>query len=131
MSDIRPHFVYRCYDAADRLLYIGCTVGVEARMSAHDRQGSRWFPEMARYTTEEHPGRDAALAAEREAIRIESPMFNVHANHPVDCTVDGCDEPYHSKGYCMFHYGRNYHYGDPLAEPPGPTWLRNRNRSAA
>jgi predicted GIY-YIG superfamily endonuclease len=78
-----PHYVYRCYDAADRLLYIGCTQDMGGRMAVH---ASSWQNpasaalnlRMARHTVEEFPSKDAARAAERAAIFNEAPLFNLH-----------------------------------------------------
>jgi len=30
------------------------------------------------------------------------------------CDVEGCDRPYHAKGYCQLHYDRWSKWGDPL-----------------
>lgn len=34
------------------------------------------------------------------------------------CTVEGCDKPYRSKGYCNPHYLRSRIHGDPLGGEP-------------
>lgn len=81
------HYLYRCYDAGDRLLYIGCTHDVEARMQVH---GSSWSNpvsaylnmRMVRYEAQEPPfkGRIAGRAAEKEAIAAEAPPLNRNHN---------------------------------------------------
>lgn len=76
------HFVYRCYDAAGRLLYIGCTSNVARRMSDHrssPNKASRWLRvSMASFTVEgPFPSRTAGLAAEASAIQAEQPLFNL------------------------------------------------------
>lgn len=81
----RTHYVYRCYDKAGQLLYIGCTEDVEARMQVHR---SSWHNpasaylslHMDRYEVEEIVGRTAARKAERAAIKAEAPLLNVHHN---------------------------------------------------
>lgn len=82
----REHFLYRCYDADDQLLYIGCTHDVETRMSVH---ASSWQNpasaylnlHMKRYEVEgPFIGRIAGRKAEREAIEHEAPFLNLHHN---------------------------------------------------
>jgi predicted GIY-YIG superfamily endonuclease len=77
------HVVYRCYDADDRLLYIGCTRDIGARMQVHyaspDNPASVVIARrMERVTETEYPDKATAQAAEREAIYNEAPMFNLH-----------------------------------------------------
>lgn len=81
MSDLRPHYLYRCFDADDFLIYIGCTADVKKRMYNHrssPRKASRWIKAcMTRHTvTGPFAGLEAARVAEREAIRTEEPLFN-------------------------------------------------------
>lgn len=78
-----PHYVYRCYDAAGRLLYVGCTFHVKSRLAAHRHgsgaaKASRWLQvTMAAYEVEgPYPTKEAGLAAEAAAIRTEQPLFN-------------------------------------------------------
>ena len=43
------------------------------------------------------------------------------------CSVEGCNDGTMTRGFCAFHYGRWYHYGDPLREPSphtGGGWNR-------
>jgi predicted GIY-YIG superfamily endonuclease len=75
------HYLYRCYDADGDLIYIGCAEDVEKRIRSH-RKGVarasrllRLF--MVRYEASgPYPTKEAALYAEREAIRLEQPLFN-------------------------------------------------------
>lgn len=72
----RPHYVYRAFDDAGLLLYIGCSVDVKARMTQH-RSGSAWHKFMARLVVSEpYDGFDRARAAERKAIDTEGAFFN-------------------------------------------------------
>lgn len=90
------HFLYRCYDADGRLLYIGCTSDVERRIEGH-RSAHRTFilgtnpkaplssvrliQQMSWYEASGPiVGRRAALAAERAAIKAERPLLNVVHN---------------------------------------------------
>lgn len=67
--------VYRHFDDAGLLLYVGLSVNVAARMSAHSA-GSEWFDRVARVEIEKHPTREDALNAEAVAIVIEAPRHN-------------------------------------------------------
>lgn len=78
------HYVYRAFDGADRLLYVGSTNDVEARMKSHNNS-SAWAVFMARYTVEEFHSKNEADAAEARAIAEEHPRWNItgrSADHP-------------------------------------------------
>ena len=66
--------LYRHFDAAGRLLYVGISLSAVARASQHRDQP--WFMEMATMTTEWLSSREEAHAAERAAIRDEKPVHN-------------------------------------------------------
>lgn len=81
MSDRRPHYLYRCFDADGFLIYIGCTADVRKRLNNHrasSRKSSRWLKAcMARHVVSgPFAGLEAARAAEHDAIRAEDPLFN-------------------------------------------------------
>lgn len=69
------HYVYRCYDESGRLVYVGATRSVFARMESH-RAKSWWAPTVARVTAKVYPSKVAALAAERAVIAEELPRWN-------------------------------------------------------
>lgn len=73
---LRPHYVYRCYDASNALVYVGCTNSPRKRLESH-KAGSWWWPQVDRVRNIVFPDRDTALAKEREAIRRELPTANV------------------------------------------------------
>lgn len=82
----RAAFVYRMYDADDRLLYIGsswCPSDRIKALTAPWNIGKPHVGELMRrfdhYTTERHPSRRAALDAERAAIRAEAPELNINS----------------------------------------------------
>lgn len=82
-QDALEHTVYRCYDAEDRLLYVGCTRDIGARMQVHlcsmDNPASVVIARrMERMTETKYPSKASGQAAEREAIRNEEPLFNLH-----------------------------------------------------
>lgn len=73
--------LYRAFDAAGRLLYVGIARNWARRWTQHSERSS-WFGEVARLQLEQHPNRQAALAAERTAIIEELPAYNVvHNGH--------------------------------------------------
>lgn len=72
----RPTALYRLFDAAGRLLYIGIAVSPRTRWYAH-REEKSWWPEVARETIEWFPSRVQAESAEKAAIKTEAPMYNV------------------------------------------------------
>ena len=71
--------LYRHFSADGTLLYVGISLSWPARTKAHVR-GSRWFNRVAKVEIERHPTREAALDAERQAIKNERPAFNVIHN---------------------------------------------------
>jgi len=80
------HYVYRCYDTADRLLYIGATGDVDGRLyhltslcNASKGPGGELRRRMVRHTDEAFPDRRAAFDAERAAIRAERPELNIQS----------------------------------------------------
>lgn len=76
--------VYRVYDEAGELLYVGASVNVSRRLTYHQRGaavGNRWWgPAVKTITLEHFPSRAEALAAETQAIATERPRFNVKAD---------------------------------------------------
>lgn len=78
MSD-KPQTLYRFFDAAGSLLYIGVTQNGAGRIQQHNRDKD-WWPQVATATFETYPDRDAVLRAEANAIRAERPRYNVQHN---------------------------------------------------
>jgi excinuclease UvrABC nuclease subunit len=68
--------LYRLFDAAGQLLYVGIATSPRTRWYAH-REEKRWWPQVARESVEWFPSRTDAKAAEKTAIRAEAPVFNV------------------------------------------------------
>ncbi|MFC8885850.1 hypothetical protein ACFT54_09845 [Streptomyces cinereoruber] len=71
----QPAAVYRLWAEDGSLLYIGSAYNPEGRCKGH--QSKPWWPLVASRTDEWHATREAAYAAEREAIPRESPAHNV------------------------------------------------------
>lgn len=68
--------VYRLFDAADRLLYVGVGELPATRWQDH-RSHKEWWPQVDHSTVRYFPTRDEALAEEARAIAAEHPLHNV------------------------------------------------------
>lgn len=73
------HYVYRLYDANDRLLYVGCTSQLQHRMTSHARLQA-WWPDVARLESEGPYSRAEGLRREQNAIWYGRPLYNVQHN---------------------------------------------------
>ena len=71
--------VYRYYDSAGVLLYVGITNRGSARNEEHDRSKD-WWPYVTRQEVSHYRSRAAAANVERETIRQYRPPFNVQHN---------------------------------------------------
>lgn len=71
--------VYRNYDAADSLLYIGISDHFGRRWEQHAKV-QPWWPHVRRQTVTWYATRAEALAEEATAIHEERPAFNVTHN---------------------------------------------------
>lgn len=67
--------LYRHFDAAGRLLYVGISLSAVQRLAQH-KQASHWFAQIARVDVEWLPSRHDALRAESKAIANEAPLHN-------------------------------------------------------
>lgn len=68
------HYVYRCLDAQGRIVYVGCSRDVEARMKQHRKTGVGPATHRLRVTV--HPNLIAALEVERREIVQHEPLLN-------------------------------------------------------
>lgn len=71
--------VYRFFNAANELLYVGISTVPAARRLQH-KKCSSWFADAVSMTEQWFPTRIEALAAERAAIKNECPRYNVWGN---------------------------------------------------
>lgn len=69
------HTLYRLFNAAGELLYIGLSYDVHRRFWDHSRDKA-WWGDVADYQLETYPSHDALTNAERVAIRRENPLHN-------------------------------------------------------
>jgi len=74
--------LYRHFNKDGELLYVGISLRAAERLRQHI-DGSCWRYEIASVTVEWFDTRDAALDAERLAIKSEAPIFNkTHSTRP-------------------------------------------------
>ncbi|AFL47958.1 hypothetical protein AVANI_47 [Mycobacterium phage Avani] len=71
----RPVAVYTVYDAKSQVIYVGTTVNVATRMSAH-RANSAWWQYHAWYDTKWFPNSEEASTEELRLITEHRPQFN-------------------------------------------------------
>lgn len=75
----QPHCLYRFWDHADELLYVGITASPSQRWRQH--AGDKpWWSEVNKVTLDPFPTREAVLKAERAAITAERPRYNIVHN---------------------------------------------------
>lgn len=68
--------LYRFFDQRGQLLYVGITDNLGQRWSAHMRE-KVWWPQVHKQNSEWLPSREAAEAAEKQAIKTERPLYNI------------------------------------------------------
>lgn len=71
-------YLYRHFDSAGRLLYIGIANSPKRRMYGHAL--APWFKQVTRSTFQRLRNRAEAALAEVEAIRTEQPLWNIVEN---------------------------------------------------
>lgn len=82
MSSDGTH-LYRCYDAAGLLLYIGCSSDPTRRLEQHRHSANKTSRLIQKHATtfevdaDAYPSRDAGRDAEMVAIHAEQPLFNI------------------------------------------------------
>ena len=74
-----PYALYRYFDSAARLLYIGISGDLAMRDTSHIAR-SRWMQLTASSAVERHATLEEVKAAERHAIETEHPLFNRQYN---------------------------------------------------
>lgn len=77
----QPTHLYRYFDDAGNLLYVGVSASAIRRLLEH-AANKVWACLVSRVDVQTLPTREAALAAERKAITDEKPRFNATHNKP-------------------------------------------------
>lgn len=72
----RPGYLYRHFDAAGSLLYVGKSVKHLERLAQH-KDTAHWYDRIRTVTVERFPTEAEALAAEDKAIKEEKPECNI------------------------------------------------------
>lgn len=70
-----PSSVYRIFNAADEVIYLGMSYTPEVRVRLHHHKD--WGSEIARWDADWHPNREAAKQAEERLIKELWPRYNV------------------------------------------------------
>lgn len=76
-----PTAVYRFYDRADVLLYVGISYNLASRWANHAAEKD-WWPQVARKTVVMYGSRDEAADEEDRAILAEKPIHNIVGREP-------------------------------------------------
>lgn len=82
LADYRPETVYRLFNAAGELLYVGYTFNPIARIKGHRRE-SYWGSEIASVRLEFFDSEKLARSAEARIINDEKPLHNLQWLHPL------------------------------------------------
>lgn len=75
----RPGVTYFCFDADERVIYVGFTKNLDVRLAAH-RTATPWWSEVAAVTHVEFPRWEDATLHEAECIRKLRPTYNIRGN---------------------------------------------------
>ena len=73
---MRTHYVYRMYDATERLLYVGCTKNLEQRFRNHKNENPHFIGRVTRIKQQGPFPKAQAFALEKRLIRELRPDFN-------------------------------------------------------
>lgn len=78
-EDPREYVLYRLLTQEMDLLYVGITMNVFGRFRKH-REDKHWWDLVQVVLLERHPSRESVLLAERKAIALEKPTYNIVHN---------------------------------------------------
>ena len=81
-NGVSTEYLYRHYNSAGALLYVGVSNDVDRRLVQH-RRDSRWASDIDKVAVETFPTREDALTAERLAIETEKPLHNTTYSFPM------------------------------------------------
>lgn len=96
--------LYRFWNLADELLYVGITAKPWERWKQH-RGDKPWWSEVAKVTLETFATREDVRAAELEAIRNERPRYNIASRPKVKAEAESTWDGKHVPGIaCIGDY---------------------------
>ena len=75
-----PCAVYWVYGAQNKLLYIGSSLSILARLNSH-RYKSDWYPEIRKILVKWHDSKAEAILAEYNDIRKYKPVYNINGTN--------------------------------------------------
>ena len=75
LGNVERYAVYRCFSGAGELLYVGESGELGKRLAAHAQKA--WFVQVRGITLEWYVDELDALNAERRAIHVEQPRYNI------------------------------------------------------
>lgn len=79
LGSVERYAVYRCYSDGGELLYVGESGELGKRLASHAQKA--WFVQVRGITLEWYADEIDALSAERRAIHVEHPKYNIqHRN---------------------------------------------------
>lgn len=98
-KNVTPHAVYRFFDDAGILLYVGCTSDPKKRCVCHRTQ-STWATQIDRVSVKWFPGWLQAARAEAEAIMDERPKHNRISPLPANVGIGYVPHPRGDGSHC-------------------------------
>ena len=98
-KNVTPHAVYRFFDSAGILLYVGCTSDPKKRCVCHRTQ-STWAMQIERVNVKWFPGWLQAARAEAEAIMNERPKHNRISPLPANVGIGYVPHPRGDGSHC-------------------------------
>ncbi|MEU3020832.1 GIY-YIG nuclease family protein [Nocardiopsis sp. NPDC007018] len=81
--------LYRFYNDSGQLLYTGITNDPSRRFTEHAKE-KHWWTDIRGISLDWYDDRDSVLAAEKRAIRVESPQHNIRNKRVRDVDEDEC-----------------------------------------
>lgn len=106
---VKRHILYRFYDQAGSLLYVGITRNPPARFRDHARDKD-WWLDVVDIKLEHYSSRTGLRQAEQAAIIVEHPRYNVVHNQKRGRKAHG------SPGLFEPQYGNGYKYSQSQAQ---------------
>lgn len=76
---VSGQYLYRLFNRAGLLLYVGISDNPLRRWNEHSKSKD-WWPEVANLSQDWYPDRTSVELAERHAIKVERPKYNVTHN---------------------------------------------------